>query len=122
MIIFTKITKKVTKRERVLLSYQQSFTKFIEVTHYSVLLKKRAMDDTKLVIIEEYDSYERAYLIKEMLEENGIKSAFWDANMASVFPSLEGIGMVKLVVNEEDEAKTRKLIAAWEKGKEAPHQ
>jgi hypothetical protein len=68
-------------------------------------------DKTKLVVVKKSKTVENATLVKQLLEDNGIRSAFWDENMAAVFPSIETLFPVKIVVNEQDAEKAKKIIA-----------
>lgn len=70
------------------------------------------MDRSKIVVIESFPSPGEAAIYKSLLEQNGIECELLNETISSMIPVGSVWGGVKLVVNEADEARARKLLAA----------
>lgn len=64
-----------------------------------------------MVLLEEYDTPQEAYIVQGMLEANGIDASVSDNSFSSVFPAPDaGTGSVQLFVAEKDVEKARELL------------
>jgi hypothetical protein len=64
----------------------------------------------KLITIARFENYEEADFAKQMLEDEGIKSAVVGQNVVNVFLGLTTIGRIELQVFEEDADKALEIL------------
>jgi hypothetical protein len=65
-------------------------------------------------VIQHFSSIEQAYLARSFLENEGIESYVWDENTAGLYPLFNpSLGMVRLVVAEEDMDRARQLLIVF---------
>ena len=62
-------------------------------------------------VIHAFENYEQAHLAVSFLENEGIRAWTWDENVSGLLPLFNpAVGMVRVVVDEADEAKATELI------------
>ncbi len=64
-----------------------------------------------MTLLQEYDTPQEAYIVKGMLEANGIETYVSESGMSSVFPAPDsGTGTTSLYVAANMADKARKLL------------
>lgn len=71
------------------------------------------MNDTKIIVLERFNSIGRAEIIKALLESNGIACSLAHATIQTVLPYLtSGVAPIELLIAQEDEQAARELLLA----------
>ncbi len=72
----------------------------------------------KIITIARFESYEEADLAKQMLEDEGIRSAVVGQNAVNVFVGLLAVGFIELQVFEGDAQKAIEILNAKPQGEQ----
>ena len=65
-----------------------------------------------MITIAAYDNSVEAYIVKGMLEANGIRAVVHNEHLSAVIPVIGSIGVK---IDEENETIARKILAEYEK-------
>jgi hypothetical protein len=72
----------------------------------------------KIITIARFENYEEADLAKQMLEDEGIRSAVVGQNAVNVFVGLPAVGFIELQVFEGDAQKAIEILNAKPEGEQ----